>query len=46
VDQIAIPTGLHEDLRTLLKEAGLDHYFMFSDLEGLSRTLRQRYGWS
>lgn len=46
VDQIEIPTKLHQPLRQLLKEAGLDHYSLFPDLEGLSRKLRQRYGWS
>ena len=45
VDQIAIPIELHEQLRTLLKEAGLDDYSMFPDLEGLARKLRKQIGW-
>jgi hypothetical protein len=46
VRQIEIPDGAHEPLRQLLKDAGLDHYSMFLDLEGLARALRQRYGWT
>jgi hypothetical protein len=46
VRQIEIPYGAHEPLRQLLKDAGLDHYSMFPDLEGLARALRQRYGWT
>jgi hypothetical protein len=43
VDQVVIPG---KPLRTLLKEAGLDHYSLSADLESLSRKLRQRFGWS
>ena len=38
-------TEFQEPLRELLQQAGFDHYSMFPDLEGLARTLRQRYGW-
>jgi hypothetical protein len=46
VTQIVIPKELHDSLRQLLREAGLDHYSLFPDLDGLARALRKRYGWS
>jgi hypothetical protein len=46
VDQIEIPPELQAPLRRVLREAGMDHYFMFPDLDGLARSLRQRYGWT
>jgi len=46
VTQIDIPTALQEPLRHLLREAGVDHYVLFHDLDGLARKLRQRYGWT
>jgi len=46
VKQIIIPKELHDSLRELLVEAGLDHYSLFPDLDGLARALRKRYGWS
>jgi hypothetical protein len=45
VQQVEIPTELQEPLRELLKEAGIHHYCVFPDLDGLARRLRQRYGW-
>jgi hypothetical protein len=45
VEQVEIPTELQEPLRELLKEAGIHHYCVFPDLDGLARRLRQRYGW-
>jgi len=38
--------GLRGSLRTLLEEAGLDHYSVFPDLEGLARKLRRWYHWT
>jgi hypothetical protein len=46
VRQIKIPDDAHAPLRQLLKQAGMDHYSLFPDLEGLARALRQRYGWT
>ena len=45
VEQVEIPTELQEPLRELLKEAGIHHYCVFPDLDGLARRLRHRYGW-
>jgi len=46
VRQIMIPEEVHDSLRRLLREAGVDHFSMFPDLDGLARALRKRYGWS
>jgi len=47
VAQIEIPTKeLQKSLRDILREAGVDHYSLFPDLDGLARKLRQRYGWT
>jgi hypothetical protein len=46
VRQIVIPDELHNPLRVLLREGGLDHFSLFPDLDGLARALRKRYGWS
>ena len=45
VRQIVIPSEFHDPLRRLLGEAGLDHFSLFPDLDGLARALRKRYGW-
>lgn len=46
VKQIEIPAESQEPLRLILRDAGIDHYALFPDLDGLARKLRQRYGWS
>jgi hypothetical protein len=46
VEKIEIPDELHDPLRQLLEEAGLDHYSLFPDLEGLARKLRWWYRWT
>jgi hypothetical protein len=46
VRQIEIPENVYEALRRLLRDAALDHYSLFPDLDGLARALRKRYGWS
>ncbi len=46
VARIEIAPELQTPLRDLLRQAGLDHYSLFPDLDGLARTLRQRYGWA
>jgi hypothetical protein len=46
VEKVKIPDNLHEPLRQLLQEAGVDHYSLFPDLEGLARKLRHWYKWT
>ena len=46
VAKILIPQDLQDPLRLLLEEAGIDHYSLFPDLDGLGRKLRGRYGWT
>ena len=46
LQRIEIPRELQSRLRQLLRDAGVDHYSVFPDLEGLARKLRQRYGWT
>jgi len=46
VKQIEIPAESQEPLRLILRDAGIDHYALFPDLDGLARKLRQRYGWT
>lgn len=46
VKQIEIPAESQEPLRLLLRDAGIDHYALFPDLDGLARKLRMRYGWT
>jgi len=46
VKKIQIPVSLYDPLRDLLQEAGVDHYSLFPDLEGLARKLRRWYRWT
>ena len=46
VARIPIPRDLQDPLRLLIEEAGIDHYSLFPDLDGLGRKLRGRYGWT
>jgi hypothetical protein len=45
VKKIEIRKEMWQPLKLLLKEAGVDHYSVFPDLEGLVRKLRRWYGW-
>lgn len=45
VKKIPLPESWHPELRKFIRDAGVDHFTLFPDLDGLARHLRQRYGW-
>jgi len=44
LQQVQIPFAAIPSARQFLEDAGIDHYLLFSDLESLSRNLREKHG--